>query len=189
MLDECGAVQWPMEEGRVCPKREGEAPAEPGAATELQRRARLGGSLALPHSSQRRLFEDGRFYHSDGRAKFLFEDPRPMPEPASKKFPFILLTGRGSASQWHTQTRTSKSDVLRKLYPESVYVEINGTDARRLGIGPGDRVIVLSQRGAITADAFITPAVQPGQLFIPMHYETVILLTDAVFDPYSKQPS
>jgi assimilatory nitrate reductase catalytic subunit len=47
----------------------------------------------------------------------------------------------------------------------------------------------MSQRGQVTASAFVTPSVQPGQLFLPMHYEEVNQLTDAVFDPYSKQPS
>ena len=54
-----------------------------------------------------------------------------MPEPPNAKFPLLLLTGRGAASQWHTQTRTSKSAVLRELYPQEVYVEINPADARR----------------------------------------------------------
>jgi assimilatory nitrate reductase catalytic subunit len=79
--------------------------------------------------------------------------------------------------------------VLRKLYPESVYVEINPADARTLGIAPNERVVVESQRDRIKARAFITPLVQPGQVFIPMHYESTNRLTDAVFDPYSRQPS
>jgi assimilatory nitrate reductase catalytic subunit len=112
-----------------------------------------------------------------------------MPEQPSKQFPMILLTGRGTASQWHTQTRTSKSAVLKKLYPAKLYVEINPTDARKRGIKPQDRVIVMTQRGRLQATAFVTPNVQPGQIFLPMHYEEVNQLTDAVFDPYSKQPS
>ena len=80
-------------------------------------------------SRERRLFEDGRFYHPDGRARFVFDEPRPLPEPPDAAFPFQLLTGRGSAAQWHTQTRTAKSDVLRKLYPRDPYVEINPADA------------------------------------------------------------
>jgi assimilatory nitrate reductase catalytic subunit len=141
------------------------------------------------HSNQRRLFEDGRYYHSDGRAKFLFEEPRPMPEPVSDRFPFILLTGRGTASQWHTQTRTKKSAVLRKLYPPSIYVEISPVDARKLGVSHHDRLVVESQRGRVHCFAFISHTMQPGQVFIPMHYEATNRLTDAVFDPYSKQPS
>lgn len=39
--------------------------------------------------------EDGRFRHPDGRARFLFEDPRPLPEAPGERYPFLLLTGRG----------------------------------------------------------------------------------------------
>jgi assimilatory nitrate reductase catalytic subunit len=162
MLDECGGVQWPAKSGEWRGTRD---------------------------EQERRLFADGRFFHPDGRAKFLFEAPRPMPEPPSAKYPLVLLTGRGSASQWHTQTRTSKSDVLRKLYPQRVYVEINPADARPLGIGPNDMVSIESQRGRVTARAFVTPSVPIGQVFMAMHDATVNQLTDAVFDPYSKQPS
>ena len=112
-----------------------------------------------------------------------------MPEPPNKDFPLILLTGRGTAAQWHTQTRTGKSAVLKKLSPESIYVEINPSDARSSGIQPQDWISVESQRGQIRARAFVTNTVQPGQVFIPMHYETANQLTDAVFDPYSRQPS
>ena len=112
-----------------------------------------------------------------------------MPELPNKNYPLMLLTGRGSASQWHTQTRTKKSAVLRKLYPEQAYVEINPADARQFNIRPNDRVLIQSQRGEVHARAFVTPTVQPGQVFVPMHYETANQLTDAVFDPYSKQPA
>lgn len=138
---------------------------------------------------ERRLFEDGRFYHPNGRAKFIVEEPRPLTERPSEKYPFLLLTGRGSASQWHTQTRTSKSAVLRKLYPEHPFVELNPADARALGISPNEWVNVESQRGDVRAMAFLTPAVSTGIVFMPMHYEVTNQLTDPVFDPYSKQPS
>ena len=168
MLDQNGGIQWP------CPAQDAPAPSV--------------GKSTVPQT-HRRLFEDGEFYHADGRAKFLFENPRRMPEPPSPAFPLILLTGRGTAAQWHTQTRTQKSAVLRKLSPQHAYVEINPADARRLGIGQNEPVIVESQRGSLPARAYITPVVAAGQVFIPMHYETVNQLTDAVFDPYSRQPS
>ena len=179
MLDEMGGIQWPFGPGR----------RSSGQRRGTEDKGFHASPLDPQPSSERRLFEDGRFYHIDGRAKFLFEDPRPMPEPPSDQFPFVLLTGRGTASQWHTQTRTSKSAVLKKLYPANLYVEINPGDARKRGIKPQDNVVVMSQRGQVTASAFVTPSVQPGQLFLPMHYEEVNQLTDAVFDPYSKQPS
>jgi len=62
-------------------------------------------------------------------------------------------------------------------------------DARRLGFQANQWVMVESQRGRVRARLFISHTVQPGQLFIPMHYATTNKLTDAVFDPYSKQPS
>ena len=178
-LDEVGGIQWPFVEGV-----DGRA-----LRVESEEAEDLPSSSDPQPFSQRRLFEDGRYHHADGRAKFLFEAPRPMPEPPSAEYPFILLTGRGTAAQWHTQTRTAKSAVLRKLSPQSVYVEISPDDARSLAIRPQDWVSVSSQRGSLRARAFVTPTVQPGQVFIAMHYEEANQLTDAVFDPYSRQPS
>lgn len=193
MIDESGGVQWPFLQGSADAASaidSSEACSIPaGPADESVTTTVTATTVTATERTERRLFEDGRFYHADGRAKFLFEDPRPMPEQPSSKFPLILLTGRGTASQWHTQTRTSKSAVLKKLYPSRLYVEINPTDARKRGIKPQDTVIVMTQRGRVRASAFVTPNVQPGQLFLPMHYEEVNQLTDAVFDPYSKQPS
>jgi assimilatory nitrate reductase catalytic subunit len=160
MLDELGGVQWPLPEGQS-----------------------VGGS------SERRLFEDGQFFREGGRARFVFADPAPLPEPTSQAYPFTLLTGRGSSSQWHTQTRTSKSEVLRRLYPNSPYVEISPVDAAALGIAPLDKVRVTSARGWLEARAFVTHVVQPGQVFMPMHYDTTNRLTYAAFDPHSRQPA
>jgi assimilatory nitrate reductase catalytic subunit len=159
-LDELGGVQWPLPEGQ-----------------------------SVGVNSERRLFEDGRFFHENGRARFLFSPPAPLPEPTNRKFPFMLLTGRGSSSQWHTQTRTSKSPVLRRLYPSTPYVEISPVDATALGIGPNDWVVVSSARSSLEARAFVTHVVQPGQVFMPMHYATTNRLTYAAFDPHSRQPA
>ncbi|HEU5077565.1 MAG TPA: molybdopterin oxidoreductase family protein [Opitutaceae bacterium] len=147
----------------------------------------LGGRLG--RRKGRRLFEDGKFYTPDGRARFVFDMPRSMPEQPDGKYPFLLLTGRGSSAQWHTGSRTNKSDVLRKLAPRELYVEINPTDADRLKIKSGERVVVFSRRGAAEAVAQITQTVQPMQVFMPMHFDAVNRLTFPAFDPHSRQPS
>ncbi|MEX0745188.1 MAG: nitrate reductase [Phycisphaeraceae bacterium] len=162
MIDDCNGIQWPYS---VEDAKQG------------------------PPAAERRLFADGRFHHADGRAKFVFGAGRAMPEPVNDAFPLVLLTGRGSSSQWHTQTRTSKSAVLRKLYPNRPYVEINPADANRLGVEAGEQVAVASRRGALQAVAFVTPCVQRGQVFVPMHDAQTNRLTDPVFDPQSRQPS
>jgi assimilatory nitrate reductase catalytic subunit len=163
VIDRCGGIQWPCPTGAVDEERAPEA--------------------------QRRLFEDGRFYTPDGKARILFEAPRDQPDPVTDEFPFTLLTGRGTSSQWHTQTRTAKSDVLRKLYPAECYVELNPEDALALHIRAGAKVRITSRSGQIVCTAFVTPTVQPRQLFIPMHYPETNVLTFPAFDPYSRQPS
>ena len=101
----------------------------------------------------------------------------------------LLLTGRGSAAQWHTGTRTEKSPVLRKLRAAVLYLEINPLDAATLGIKPGRPVRVSSRRDSIMAVAFVTATIQRGQVFLPMHDAAVNRLTLSAFDPHSGQPA
>jgi len=158
-LERAGGVQWP----------------KPDGAADL--------------ASERRLFEDRRFYHADGRARFLFCDPEPPAEPARGRFPFTLLTGRGSSTQWHTETRTGKSPVLASMSPRDPYVELHPDDATARGIEDGQWVRVETRRASVSARAQVTSCVQPGQLFMAMHYHVTNQLTFPSFDPYSRQPS
>ena len=156
----CGGIQWPLPAG-----------------------------VAPIAGAERRLFEDGRFYHADGKARLIAGEPQRVPEPTDTRFPLTLLTGRGSASEWHTLTRTAKSAVLDKLGVATPYVELSPIDAAQLGIAPGERVVIESRRGRMIARAFTTHTVQPGQVFVPMHYACTNRLTFAAFDPHSRQPA
>ncbi len=98
-------------------------------------------------AADRRLFEDGRFFTAGGKARLYYEDIAPLPEAPDAQFPMILLTGRGTVAQWHTQTRTDKVEMLRKLYPARAYVQVNPQDAASLGIAEGEQVRVISRRG------------------------------------------
>ncbi|MGH9000481.1 MAG: molybdopterin oxidoreductase family protein [Acidimicrobiia bacterium] len=162
LLDQRGGVQWPY-------------PAGTPAVDD--------------QDQQRRLFADGRFYHPDGKARFRFGDPRPPAEATSRRYPFVLLTGRGSASQWHTGTRTDTSPLLRRLSPSEPYAELHPDDADHLGVAPGDRVAIRSARGAVVVRAFVTPTIGAGQVFLAMHWPGTNLLTQPSFDPSSRQPS
>jgi assimilatory nitrate reductase catalytic subunit len=158
-LQEQGGIQWP------CPA--GEPRPDP----------------------QRRLFADGAFFHADGRARFRHDDPYPAPERPDESYPLALLTGRAGAGQWHTETRTGKSRILRKLGPDEAYIEIHPDDAAGLGIAAHQRVRVVSRRGAASVSARTSHAIRSGQVFMPMHFPEVNLLTFAAFDPHSRQPS
>lgn len=163
-LDESGGIQWPL------PRQ-------------------MASTQSANLKTERRLFEDLKFYTPSGRAKFLFDPPAPLPEPTCKKYPLTLLTGRGTSAQWHTQSRTNKSAVLRKLYPESLFLDIHPDDATTLGIQDHDLISISSRRGTIQALAHLTTGVRPAEVFLPMHEGTTNLLTFPSFDPYSRQPS
>jgi assimilatory nitrate reductase catalytic subunit len=159
MLDDAGGIQWPYPPGAPPPARE------------------------------RRLFADGRFFTRDGRARLVVDAPRPLPEPVDAAYPFLLLTGRGSSAQWHTETRTGKSAVLRALSPRALALELHPADGARLALANGAPVRVRSRRGSLDATVVLTATVSPGQAFLPMHDARTNRLTHPTFDPQSRQPS
>jgi len=211
MIEEAGGIQWPYpgrdelplirdERGRgaalECASEPRKIRSSAGPAKNSAKQAAPGNdpvsssSISRPGvPTERRLFEDGRFYHRNGKARFRFDQPTRAPELPDSEYPFFLLTGRGTSAQWHTQSRTAKSAVLRKLYPDQIYVEINPDDSKRLGIETGELVEVSSRRGQLGAVAFVTGTVAAGQVFIPMHYVATNELTFPAFDPWSRQPA
>jgi predicted molibdopterin-dependent oxidoreductase YjgC len=94
MIDNAGGIQCPLPDTSNDAAASKDEPA-PGLTISVQ--------------PERRLFEDGLFYHSVRKARFLFETPGDAPELADNEYSFVLLTGRGTVSQWHTQTRTGKA--------------------------------------------------------------------------------
>jgi anaerobic selenocysteine-containing dehydrogenase len=169
-VDRSGGIQWPF-------PRDAADAADAGALSPV------------PAAAERRLFADGRFPTPDGRARFLFDEPGPVPEPTDGRYPLALLTGRGSTSQWHTETRTRRSPVLAALAPQRLHVEIAPADAEATGIATGDEIMVESRRGSIHAIAQVTPTIQAGHVFAPMHHSTTNILTFPRVDPHSRQPA
>ncbi len=105
----------------------------------------------------------------------------------------MLNTGR-LQHQWHTLTKSAKVPALNKLNP-GPFVEVNPTDASRLGISDGDGVELRSRRGQAVLPAVITDRVLPGNLFAPFHWNdlfgaglAVNALTNDAVDPISFQP-
>lgn len=172
MIERFGGIQWPFPESMLKDFRESTNP-----------------DAWIRDHMERRLFEDGEYFTPDKRARLFFETPQAPLESPDKEFPFVLLTGRGTSAQWHTNTRTAKSPTLRTLYPERAYVEIHPFDAERLGIENDTLVEIQSRRGVVTAHARVVRTSQIGTLFMPMHYRETNELTLASFDPHSRQPS
>lgn len=138
----------------------------------------------------RRLYGDGRFQTSDGRARLLPTAWEPFPEPPDPEFPFVLNTGR-TVEHWHTRTKTGRVPILERLSP-AAWVEMNPRDARQLRLRPQDRVDVVSRRGRVRDVALrLTETVAPGQVFVPFHYAEANAnqVTQSAFDPISREPN
>lgn len=75
------------------------------------------------------------------------------------------------------------------MYPTDAYVEIHPEDSATLGVESGDLIRVESRRGGMDATVFVNATVQPGQVFVPMHYAETNQLTFPSVDPHSRQPS
>lgn len=139
-----------------------------------------------------RMFVDGRFTTSDGRARFVPVTPPPTLPPAPGQMG--LNTGR-VRDHWHTMTRTGKSARLAAHLAEP-FVEINPSDAERLGIRRASLVQLGNHHGRAVLRALVTDRQQPGQLFAPMHWTKqfasdgrIDALIEGRTDPVSGQPA
>ncbi|KIC27143.1 nitrate reductase [Leisingera sp. ANG-M6] len=140
-----------------------------------------------------RFFADGRFFHPDGKARMLAVRHRPPAAAPDRQYPFRLNTGR-IRDQWHTMTRTGMAPRLSGHLAEP-FADIHPEDARRLGVQPADLLQLSSPHGQAILRARITADVQPGDLFVPIHWtgETassarIDTLVAAAVDPVSGQP-
>jgi len=123
-----------------------------------------------------------------GKAKLVPAEFLPADELPDGAYPFLLNTGR-VLEHWHTGTMTRRSAALDALKPEP-YMELHPEDAGRLGVTEGDWVRVSSRRGAIRLRVRLMTRVQPGSVFIPMHFREAAAnaLTNPAVDPFGKIP-
>lgn len=140
-----------------------------------------------------RLFSDYQFFTADNKANLIAITPRAPVNLPSRDYPFILNTGR-TRDQWHTMTRTGKSARLLSHTSEA-YVEIHPQDAGLLRIQAEDLVTVSSELGQVVVRAKLSDHQQPGNVFIPMHWNgqnssqaRIGTLIPPVTDPISGQP-
>lgn len=139
---------------------------------------------------ERRLFEDGKYYTPNHKAKFIFEKPMDNPLKTTEEFPYILNTGRGSVGQWHTQTRTREIQFVEDVSIKDAYVLINDKLAKEKEIYENDRIRIFSVNGE-NADFFVrvTEKIGYDEIYAPIHYIECNKLTPSLYDPYSKEPS
>jgi nitrate reductase NapA len=106
-------------------------------------------------------------------------------------YPLVATTGR-VIEHWHTCTMTCRVPELFRVKP-SAYVEINVELANKLGIRPGDWVVVESPRGKVVVPArVLNPKTGLGgprkdYLFIPW-FDPNKLANALTLDNYDVQP-
>lgn len=146
-----------------------------------------------PTQTGGRFFGDGRFFHPDGKARFVPVRWKPPAAKTGVRYPFRLNTGR-LRDQWHTMTRTALSPRLSAHLPEP-FADIHPDDASANSIGSADLVELSSPQGRAILRARITADVQPGQIFASMHWTAqtapsarIDALVAPETDPVSGQP-
>ncbi|MGB3682087.1 MAG: nitrate reductase [Rubrobacteraceae bacterium] len=173
-------VQWPVPE-------------------KLETKERLsGGILQLryqenEHPGTPRLYVDGTFNTSDGRAKFAPTPHEELHEAATDEYPLVLSTGR-IKNQWHTMTRTGLSEKLVRGL-DGPFVEIHPDAARKAGVWNEEQVRIVSSRGSFLVTAKVTKDIEPGTIFAPFHWGDLWTeggslneTTHDAADPVSKEP-
>ena len=103
-----------------------------------------------------------------GRGLFAAIDFRPSEELPDEEYPFCLTTGRRYA-HYHTRTMTGRCPALHREFPRPI-AQINYEDAKRLGLGEGDRVKVISRRGEVETLARPGDVVPQGAIFMDFHF-------------------
>ncbi|QQE09992.1 molybdopterin-dependent oxidoreductase [Planctomycetota bacterium] len=134
-----------------------------------------------------------QFYHSttkDDKAQVWWRPYADPPEMPDNEYPFWLCTGR-VLEHWHTGTMTRRVKQLAQAMPHT-YLEMNASDAARIGVGQGDQVIVESRRGSLKLPVWIDGRGRPpkGSVFVPFFDELNQIndVTLHAYDPFSKQP-
>ncbi|CAN5503520.1 assimilatory nitrate reductase catalytic subunit [soil metagenome] len=144
---------------------------------------------ALDHPGTPRLFEDGRFYHADGKAHLQVTEWRDSGDPVSTEYPVFLTTGR-VVSHYLSGTQTRRIGPLVDQYPEP-QIELHPRLATAHGIAEGDWVRVVTRRSEMVIQASVVKTIRPDTVFIPYHWpgrRSANLLTHRTLDPRSKIP-
>jgi formate dehydrogenase major subunit len=117
-------------------------------------------------------------------APFMPVEHDPPVERLSPEFPFRLTTGR--------RLDSFNTGVQSSAYPSPLRrgetVDMSPEDALALGLAEGDRVRIVSRRGAVEAPVHIDETLRPGLLFMTFHFGDQVatnLLTVDATDPKS----
>ena len=126
------------------------------------------------------------FATANGRGQFLPVGYKPPAEEVSDDYPLVLTTGRLSLHfNSGSMTRRTTTMIERISRP---WVEIHPDDAAKFDIENGVVTRILTARGKITAEAYLTTTIERGMVFLPFHFPGVNDLTIDALDSEAKIP-
>jgi assimilatory nitrate reductase catalytic subunit len=153
----------------------------------------IAGAEPAGIEQQLQVFADGRYYHGDGRARFVPTAPRMPVNAVDADFPLVLNTGR-VRDHWHTMTRTGLSATLASHIAEP-FVDLHAQDALISGVADGALARVSTRWGNLVARVKISGEMPRGTLFVPIHWNAQYAsdarvggLVNPVVDPVSGEP-
>ena len=142
---------------------------------------------------QQRFFVDGKFFTNNQRAQFISLNARLPVVKTSPELPLIMNTGR-IRDQWHTMTRTGKTDRLLQHIPEP-FVDIHPDDATLYSLKQNDLAVINNDHGEIIVRVKITKSQTHNNIFVPMHWTSEYaskgrmgVLVNSITCPVSGQP-
>ncbi len=141
-----------------------------------------------PDKPGRDVVFDKGFPRPGGLGKLVAAKLTPPNEVPDHEYPMVLTTGR-QLEHWHTGAMTRRASTLDALEPGPVACLSRGT-IEKLGIRPGDLVVVTTRRGSVQLAARQDDGVPDGVVFIPFAYVEAAanLLTNPALDPFGKIP-
>lgn len=143
---------------------------------------------ASGHAGTPRVFLD-RFATPDGRARMIPVTHRGPDDDVRAGAPVFLVTGR-VLSQYQSGAQTRRVAELLSADPHP-YVELHPLLAERFGIAAGDRVVLTSERGVVTAEARLSVDIRQDTVFMPFHWAgegSANRVTNDATDPISGMP-
>jgi formate dehydrogenase major subunit len=133
------------------------------------------------------VFGDG-FPTADGRGKLVPAFYIPPDEKPDDEYPMVLTTGR-QLEHWHTGSMTRRTRVLDELEPAAV-ATMSPAELSRLSVEAGEKIRVVTRRGAIELTAREDHSMPDGLVFVPFCYAegAANTLTNPALDPFGKIP-
>ncbi len=109
------------------------------------------------------------------KAKIFFRPYMDPPEMPDANFPLWLVTGR-VLEHWHTGSMTMRVPELYRAVPDAVCY-MNGSDAKKMGLGGSDSVWIESRRGKVKARLELRGrnTMPKGMVFVPFFDERVLI--------------